>query len=338
MVPAISRPGMAGDRGLRESGQRRIRDAARALQAIGDAAQPGAEHDGDVGAVDAEPLRRGLRRALHAFEEPGAQLHHPPAFAFRIGQFGQKRRERPSERARRLDVRDVACAGDGREARARDRGGDLLHLGGRRHLVAVTAHDQHRAGDRRQLARSVGAVAQRLDAGDQAGGACLGARAQVRDQRGGRGGGQQAWQAGCQVRGGAVTVDDLDRGRASGARLGAVGSGARVGEDQRRQPLAVAGGERERGVAAHRHTEQRRARDVQAVEQRGQVVGQIGERVASAVERRVAEAARVDGDDAPVRGQLVREPRPDVAREREWVQQHERCAIAAIVVVNCRHA
>ena len=67
--------GVAGDGRLGKAGQRRVGDAARTLQAIGDAAQAGAEHHRDVGAVDAQLLGGGVGRALHAVEEGRVQLH-----------------------------------------------------------------------------------------------------------------------------------------------------------------------------------------------------------------------------------------------------------------------
>ena len=66
---------MAGDGRLGKAGQRRVDHAARTLQAIGDAAQAGAEHHRDVGAVDAQLLGGGVGRPLHAVEEGGLQLH-----------------------------------------------------------------------------------------------------------------------------------------------------------------------------------------------------------------------------------------------------------------------
>ena len=66
---------MPGDGRLRKAGQRRVRYGARALEAIGDAAQPGPEHHRDVGAVDRKLLGHGVGRAPHAIEERRVQLH-----------------------------------------------------------------------------------------------------------------------------------------------------------------------------------------------------------------------------------------------------------------------
>jgi hypothetical protein len=96
----------------------------------------------------------------------------------------------------------------------------------------------------------------------------------------------------------------------------------------------VARREGERRVAAHRHAEDGCARDGEAVEQRRQIVGEVGDRE-RARGRRFAEPARVDGDHAPVRRQRIRDARPDRAREREGVQQDRRGPRAAIVVGGC---
>ena len=196
-----------------KAGQRRVRYGARALQAIGDAAQPGPEHHRDVGAVDRQLLGRGVGRAPHAIEERRVQLHDgasPPRVSTNA--------VTACRNAPGASTWDRWPAlGDRDEARARDRGGDLLHLGGGRHLVLGAAHDQRRAGDRAQLGRSVGAVAQRLDAGAQAGGAGLGARAHVRDQRGRRVRRQQARQDAGEV-GGRPRVARAWRARRRGRR------------------------------------------------------------------------------------------------------------------------
>ena len=323
---------MTGHRRLGKSGQRRIRHAARALEAIGDAAQARPEHHPHVGIVDGELLAGGLRRALNPVEEGGVQFHDGRASVGRV----EERRHRVQEGSGRLDVRQVPGLRDRHEARARDRFGDLLHLRRGRHLVLGPAHDQRRAGDRAQLGGPVGAVAERLDAGAQAGGARLGAREHVSDARGRRLRRQQPRQGGAQVGHRSRAVDRGQRGGAGGPRLGAVGGGARVRQDQRREPIAVARRERQRRVAAHRHADHGRARDRQAIEQRRQVVGEIRDRERTG-RRRITEPVRVDGDHPAVRRQRVGDARPRRARQRERVQQDRRGARAAIVVTGCRH-
>ncbi len=72
------------------------------------------------------------------------------------------------------------------ECRPGDGAGHPLHLGGGRDLIVGAADDQRRDAMAASSAGPVGAIAQRLDPGDKAGRARLGARAQEADQRGGR--------------------------------------------------------------------------------------------------------------------------------------------------------
>ena len=188
--------GMPGDGRLRES-----RAATRRARR----ARPRGDRRRRPAPTRAPPRRRRRPRQLlghgaggapHAVEQRRVQLHsgdprgsRPPRDELRaakppcVRRAPARLRERVDEgrhgvqeRAGRLDVGQVAGAGDRDEAGAGDRRGDLAHLGGGRHLVLGAAQDQRRTGDGAQLGRSVGAVAQRLDPGAQAGRAGLCAR------------------------------------------------------------------------------------------------------------------------------------------------------------------
>ena len=110
---------MARDRRLGEPGQRRVGDAARPVQAIGDAAQAGAEHHRRVGAVDAELLGGGVRRPRTRSKNVASSFMRP-----RLRRRVEERRHRVQERPGRFEVRQVSGARDRDEAGARDRGRD----------------------------------------------------------------------------------------------------------------------------------------------------------------------------------------------------------------------
>ena len=172
-MPATRRPGWPATVVSGKPGSDAYGTRARALEPIGDAAQTRPEHDGDVGAVDAELLGGGVRRAPHAIEERRVQLHD-----------GAPRRL-PSRNAASPRCRNAPGAStcDRWPAPA---------IGTKRAPAIAAAiccisaagvtwsSAPHTTSVGQAIAPSsadaVGAVAQRLDAGAQAGGARLGAR------------------------------------------------------------------------------------------------------------------------------------------------------------------
>ena len=184
-----------------------------------------------------------------------------------------------------------------------------------------------------ELGGAVGAIAQRLDPGDEALRSILGPPAQEGTSEGGA---AVEAAAPCSRRDrGPIRWRGCGRWRRRAPRASPAGRRPRACRPGSGRPRAPDAGARRRAPCSPPSTcpaprRGRRGGDRAA----GDVVGEIGDRISRAAERRLAETAGVDGDHLVARGQHVAEAAPDVARERERMQQDDRRARAAHLVTD----
>ena len=238
------------------------------------------------------------------------------------------RARRESARRLRRSGRALPGSTSGRRPRSDVLGiGDLLrqraHLRRRRRGVLAAADDQRRAVDARQQRRAIGPMRHRPRRRQDRVGAIDAEIAHALPQIVRCVPRQQALRHTVEERGRSV-VAHLPHGRlARRSRHVTVGGRPRIAKDERAEPRAMPLGQRQRDVAADRQAAHGRHRHAELVEQRHHVVGELVHgRLAE--QRRLAEPAQVDGDDAPPVAELRHLLGPHAPIERERVQEHER--------------